>query len=121
VAGNSNSGFLILILIIVAFGGTFWVRNLLAKKAAFKVVRIFYRHNALGVEGAKTLRELGLERLDVIQRMIKPRDYKQQVLQMLIKQGVIQATADGRFYMVEERLDQRLRYKSNDLLPNARS
>ena len=119
-AGNSNSGFLILILIIVAFGGTFWVRNLLAKKAAFKVVRIFYQHNALGMNGAKTPHELGLQRPDLVQRMMKPRDYKQTALQLLIKRGVIHVT-DGRLYMDEEKLHPEFRCKSNDLLSHERS
>ena len=118
---NSNSIFLVLVLIIAAFGATFYVRNLLAKKAALKVIRIFYQHNALGIEGAKPLRELGLARPDFLQRMVKPRDYKQFALQMLIKQGIINMTTGERFYMVEERLDQQLRYKSNDSLSNARS
>ena len=117
---NSNSIFLVLVLIIAAFGATFYVRNLLAKKAALKVIRIFYQHNALGIEGAKSLRELGLERADFLQRMVRPRDYKQFALQMLIKRGIINMTTDERFYMVEERLDQRLRCNSNDSLSNAR-
>jgi len=121
VTENSNSGFLIFVLLIAVLGGTFYVRNLLAKKAAFKVIRIFYQHNALGIEGAKPLRELGLERPDFHQRMVRPRDYKQYALQMLIKRGIINMTTDERFYMVEERLDQRLRCKSNDFLSNARS
>ena len=111
---NINSVFWVLLLIIAAFGGTFYVRNLLAKKAALKVIRIFYQHNALGAKGAKTLQELGLERLDFLQRMVKPRDYKQYALQMLIKNGIIHVTDDGRFYMLEERLDQRFRSLSDD-------
>ena len=102
----THSTFLIVILIIAAFGATFWVRNLLAKRAMSQVVRIFNQHNALSISGAKTLQELGLERLDFIHRMVKPRDYKQYALQMLIKRGIINVTADGKFYMVEEGLRQ---------------
>ncbi len=111
---NSHSVFLVFVLIIAALGATFYVRNLLTKKAALKVIKIFYEQNALGTEGAKTLRELGLERLDFLQRMVKPRDYKQYALQVLIKNGVVHVTADGKFYMLEERLDQRFRSISND-------
>ena len=119
-AGNSNSVVLIITLMIIAFAGTFFVRNYLTKKAILKVVKIFYQHNALGTNGAKTLRELGLERPDFVHRMMKPRDYKQIALQILIKRGIINVR-DGRIYLVEERLDQDLRGKSNDLLSHGRS
>ncbi len=106
---NNLSVFLIFVLIIAALGATFYVRNVLTKKAALKVIKIFYEQNALGMEGAKTLQELGLQRLDFLQRMVKPRDYKQYALQMLIKNGVVHATADGKFYMLEQRLDPKYR------------
>ncbi len=118
---NANSVFLVFVLIIAALGATFYVRNLLTKKAALKVIKIFYEQNALGTEGAKTLRELGLERLDFLQRMVKPRDYKQYALQVLIKNGVVHVTADGKFYMLEERLDARFRRKRRDSGSIARS
>jgi hypothetical protein len=121
VTGNSISVFLIIILMVVAFGGTFFVRAFLTRRAVFKVVRIFYQHNALGINDAKTLHELGLERPDFVRRMMKPRDYKQYALGILIKRGIINVIADGRLYMVEERLDQELRCKSNDLLSHGRS
>ena len=118
-AENSNSVVLIIILMIVAFGGTFFVRNYLTKKAIFKVVKIFYQHNALGMSGAKTLRELGLERPDFVHRIMKPRDYKQIALQILIKRGLINVT-EGKVYLVEERLDQNLRCECNELLSQGR-
>jgi hypothetical protein len=121
VTGNSISAFLIIILVVVAFGGTFFVRAFFTRRAIFKVVKIFYQHHALGIHDAKTLRELGLERPDFVRRMMKPRDYKQYALEILIKRGIINVNADGRLYMVEERLDQELRCKSNDLLPHGRS
>jgi hypothetical protein len=121
VTENSISVFLIIIFMIVALSGTFFVRAFFTRRAIFKVVKIFYQHNALGINDAKTLRELGLERLDFVRRMMKPRDYKQYALQILIKRGMINVNADGRLYMVEERLDQELRCKSNDLLSHGRS
>ena len=41
--------------------------------------------------------------------MMKPRDYKQYALQLLLQKGVILPTEDGRLYLVEENLDSRLR------------
>ncbi len=106
---NSSSVFLIISLVIVAFVGTFFVRNFLTKRAILKVIKIFYHHNALRIDRAKTPRELGLERPNLLQRLTKPRDYKQYALQILIKRGIINESPDGRLYLLEEKLDQELR------------
>ena len=115
-AQNSSSVVLIIILLFLALGGTLFVRSFLTKRAIFKVVKIFYQHNALGMKDAKTLNELGLERPDFVQRMMKPRDYKQYAIQILLKRGVIHVNQDGKLYMVEEELDQNLRSGQNNPL-----
>ncbi len=56
--GESGSLVLIVALMILAFAASFWLRNFLTKRAVLKVVKIFYQHNALGMNGAKTQREL---------------------------------------------------------------
>jgi len=103
------SFFLLAVLVIATLGGTFLLRNFLTKRAMFKVVRMFYYHHALGIRGAKTLNELGLQRPDFIQRMMRPRDYRQYALQILIKNGIVEANPDGTAYMIEERLPQHLK------------
>ena len=113
---NSIRVFFILIIMVIAFGGGLYIRTFLTRRAIFKVIEIFYQNNALGIHGAKTLHELGLERPDFFQRMTRRRDYKQYALQILMKRGIIGGNEDGRLYMVEERLDQNLRSKRNDLV-----
>jgi len=113
--GNNSTALLFLILMIVAFGAVFYIRAFLTRRAIFKVIDIFYQHNALGLNGAKTLHELGLESPNFFQRITKPRDYKQFGLQILIKRDIILVNEDGRLYLVEERLDQALRKKRSDL------
>jgi hypothetical protein len=100
---------LILILMIIAFGGAIYIRTILTKRAIFKVIDIFYQHNALGMNRAKTRHQLGLERQDFLQRMTRPRNYKQTALQILIKRGIILEKEDGGLYMDEEKLDEQLR------------
>ena len=102
---------LILVLMILVFGGGLYLRTYLTRRAIFKVVEIFYQKNALEMNSAKTLHELGLERPDFFQRMSRLRDYKQNALQILMKEGIINVNEDGRFYMIEEKLDQNLRRK----------
>ena len=97
---------LILILVIMAFGGGLYIGNFLTRRAIFKVIEIFCQHKALGINSAKTLHQLGLERPDFLQRMTRRRDYKQNALQILIKRGIVFENEDGRLYMVEEKLDE---------------
>ena len=101
--------FLIIVFVIIAFGGGLYIRTFLARRAIFAVIEIFYQHDALGMNGAKTLNELGLKRPDFLQRMTRPRDYRQNALQILIKEGIINVVEDGRVYMVEEKLGKDLR------------
>ena len=96
---------------MIAFGGGLFIRTFLTRRAIFKVIEIFYQHHALGMNGAKTLHELGLERPDFFQRMTRPRDYKQSALQLLIKRGIIFENEEGKLFMVEEKLDESMRSK----------
>jgi len=98
-------------VMVLAFVGVLYIRAFFTRRAIFKVIEIFYQHNALGITGAKTLHELGLERPDLLQRMTRPRDYKQYALQILVKRGMILENEDGKVYLAEERLDQDLRKK----------
>jgi hypothetical protein len=116
VTGNSIMVFLVFIVMIIAFGASLYVRTLLTRRAIFKVVDIFYRHQALGAQGAKMRRDLGLERPDFLQRMMKPRDYKQYALQILMKREIILEDEEGRLYMLEERLDQNLKSRKENRL-----
>jgi hypothetical protein len=63
----------------------------------------------LRISDAKTVEELGLQKPDFVQRVMRGRDFKEYALQILIKKGVIYVTEDGRLYMVEDNLDQDLR------------
>ena len=117
---NYGRVFLFLIFMIILFGGGLYVRAFLTKRAIFKVIKIFHQKNALGISSAKTLHDLGLERPDFFQRMTRPRDYKQYALQILTKRGVILGDENGRLYMDEERLDQDLKSKKNDLVSHGR-
>jgi hypothetical protein len=120
VTGNNAMVFLVLIVMVIALGGSLYLRTWLTNRAILKVIEIFYQHHALGRKGAKTRPELGLERPDFLRRMMKPRDYKQYALQILIKREMILEDEEGRLYMVEERLDQNLRSKRKDMVSSGR-
>ena len=87
----------------------------------FKVIEIFRQHNALRINDAKTVEDLGLEKPDFAQRIMRGRDFKQYALQILIKSGVIHVTQDGRLYMVEDiRRGSFQKEKSNENIQRAR-
>ncbi len=120
-AEDSVKVFLSFVVMVLAFGGVFYIRAFLTRRAIFKVIEIFYQHNAVGINSAKMLHELGLERPDFFQRMMKPRDYKQYALQILMKRGIILEDEEGRLCMVEDKLDQDLRGKKTEMLSRRRS
>jgi len=120
VTGNNAVVFLVIMLMIIALVGSLSIRTFLTRRAIFKVIEIFYQRHALGTEGAKTRHELGLQRPDFFQRMMKPRDYKQYALQILIKREIILEDEHGRLYMVEDKLDQNLRSKKMEVLSRRR-
>ena len=109
------------VFVIIAFGGVIFIRAFFTRRAVFNVIEIFYQHNALRINDAKTRHELGLERRDLLQRMTKPRDYKQHALQILIHKGIVCENEDGSLYMDEKGLDQSVRSKPNDLHSQGRS
>ncbi len=109
--GEGVKVFLFFVLMVLAFAGVLYVRAFFTKKAIFRVIEIFYQRNAVGIDGAKTLHELGLEPPDFFQRITRPRDYRQYALQILIRRGFVLEKEDGKVYLAEERLDQDLRKK----------
>ncbi len=116
--GDGVKVFLFFVVMVLAFAGVLYIRAFFTRRAIFKVIEIFYQHDAVGIGGAKTLHELGLEPPDFFQRITRPRDYKQYALQVLVKRGFVLEKEDGKVYLAEERLDQDLRKKRNGLLPH---
>jgi hypothetical protein len=99
----------VVILILIAFVLSLYLRVLFTKKAVDKVIALFYQHKALTAKNAKTRQELGLMPHNVVQRMTKPRDYRQAALHILMQRGIIAMTEEGGLYLVEEKLDPSLR------------
>ena len=56
-------------LMVVLFFGAFFIRGLLTRKAALKVIKIFCRYEALSARSAKKADELGLNPPGLIERI----------------------------------------------------
>jgi len=95
---------LIIILAVAFILGVFVLPQIFVRRAIRSVLRIFQQHNAVGVKGAKTLKELGLEPKSMFRKIFKTRDYKPQALQALMHNDIILMTEDGKFYLSEEKL-----------------
>lgn len=92
---------LVLVIVIVA---AFVLPQLFTKQAIPSVIRIFRKHDALGISGSKTADKLGIKPQTMTQRMFKRSDYKPRALQLLISANIIQMTEDGKLYLSEENL-----------------
>ena len=74
------------------------------KRAVIQVVKRLRKHQALDIQSAKTVEEVGLQPLSFQERMLRFRDYKPAALQGLIRTGIVQITEDGRVYLSEQKL-----------------
>jgi hypothetical protein len=71
-----------------------------------QAVAIFRECGALDAERARSLEDLGLQTQPLARRLFRPRNYKVQAADLLFRQGVIQATPQGHFYLSETALLQ---------------
>ena len=99
-----NEILLLVLLAVLLLAGLIVFPQLLVRRAIPEVIKIFKRHDALGIKNAKTVEELGLGGQTMVQRMWKPRDYKPRALQLLLNANIVQMTPDGKLYLAEENL-----------------
>ena len=99
-----NDWVIIVILVIVLLVAMFVVPQFLIARAMKKVIKIFRENNAVGVRHAKTAEELGLEQKGMLDRLMKPRDYKPRALQYLMQVNIVDMTEDVKLYLMEENL-----------------
>ena len=97
------------VLLAVLFISVFFIPVLLTRRAAFKVIKIFCRYDALSTGKARTAEELGLRPPGFFERIGRLRDYKPYALRLLRQTKVVRTTASGRLYMTEEKLTENLR------------
>ncbi len=82
------------------------IPKFMIRRAIRQVIAIFRHYGAMGPDRAKTQGELGLNPPDFMTRITSLRDYKPHALQILISQGVVVSTEDGRLYINEEKLSE---------------
>ena len=85
---------------------TFFIAARMTRRAISRVIEIFQRHQAIGIHRAKTIDELGLRPPNLLERVSRLRDYKQNALKILIKNEVIHLTEEGKLYITEEKIQE---------------
>ena len=100
-----NDWVVIVLLFIILLVALFVIPQFMMRRAVKTVIRIFRENNATGKKQAKTAEELDLQPKRLVERMMKPRDYKPRALQLLMSQEIILMTEDGKLYLAEEKLD----------------
>jgi hypothetical protein len=94
----------IVILVVVLLFVMFVLPQLRLRIAIPSVIRLFRQSNAVGIENAKTIEELGLKPKSMARAVFSGQDYKMTALQVLRKAEVIQSTEDGKLYLSEKGL-----------------
>jgi hypothetical protein len=82
-----------------------YVSARLTKRAISQAIDIFYQHDALGRNSAKTIDEPGLTPPNLLQRMNQLRDYKPYAPKILMDKDIIRAPRDGRFSLLGRKLE----------------
>jgi len=99
-----QSGIILILVVVILLLAFVVVPQWQLKRAIRQVIQIFREHNALDINNAKTVDELGLTPRSIVGIMMKGHNYKQYALNALTKAEVMQRTEDGRLYLSEERL-----------------
>lgn len=94
------------ILLLLAF---LWIPQWMIKRNARKVIRIFRENNAIGIQNAKTMEELGIRQHSMLKtfqprELFGRRDWKTAALDFLIQSNVVMVTEEGKLYITETSL-----------------
>ena len=95
--------FITVFILVALIMLTFFIAARMTRRAISRVIEIFRKHQAIGIHQAKTIDELGLRPPNLLKRVSRLRDYKQNALKILIKGEVIHLTEDGKLYITEKK------------------
>jgi hypothetical protein len=99
-----NSTVLIIILALILLAVAFMAQQWSMLRAAKTVIKIFRKCNAVGIQNARSLEELRLQPKAWYLQFRGLRDFKPTALRMLLENGIVQTTEDGRLYLSEDNL-----------------
>jgi hypothetical protein len=92
-----------ILFFLLMIAALIFIPRFMIRRALRQTISIFRYFRADSPERAKTSGELGLNPPDFVTRITSLRDYKPQALQILIAQGVVASTDEGKLYLLEEK------------------
>ena len=98
------SSFIVIFIVLGGIVGALFISARMTKRAVGQVIAIFQKHNAIGIQQAKTVDELGLTPPNLMDRFTRMRDYKQNALSILLKADIVQTTEEGKLFIFAEKL-----------------
>lgn len=100
------SSILIIFLVLGGIGIALFLSARMTKRAVGQVIAIFQKCNAIGIQQAKTVNELGLTPPNLMERFTRMRDYKQNALSILMKADIVQTTEEGKLFISAQKLTE---------------
>jgi hypothetical protein len=96
---------LVILVLVLLFGSAAWIiPQVKTRRALFEVVDTFRAHRALSPGDAKTMEELGLRTINMLQGITGERDYRPRALEVLLEAGIAISDTDGKMYLSERAL-----------------
>ncbi|MBP1713631.1 MAG: hypothetical protein H6Q42_1834 [Deltaproteobacteria bacterium] len=90
-----------LFFFLLMIGALIFIPRFMIRRALRQTIAIFRHFGVNSPDKAKTRGELGLNPADFMTRITSLRDYKPQALQILMGEGVVASTEEGKLYLVE--------------------
>jgi hypothetical protein len=98
------SSILVVFIVLGGIAAALFISARMTKRAVGQVIGIFQKLNAIGIQQAKTVNDLGLTPPNLMDRFTRLRDYKQNALSILMKAGIVQTTEEGKLFISAEKL-----------------
>ena len=95
---------LVIFFVVGGIGIALFLSARMTKRAVGQVISIFQKCNAIGIQQAKAVNELGLTPPSLMDRFTRMRDYKQNALSILMKANIVQTTEEGKLFISAEKL-----------------
>ncbi len=97
---------LVIFFVLGGIGIALFLSARMTKRAVGQVIAIFQKYNAIGIQQAKTVTEMGLTPPSLMDRFTRLRDYKQNALTILIKAEIVQTTEEGKLFIPAGKLEE---------------
>jgi len=106
---NTSATVVLYILFMVGLLVIWWfLYRFVVRRAINRVIQTFRKRNAVSLNNAKTINELGIKSRDSMLKL-GFRDYKPYALKLLKDANIVRETEDGKLYLSEEDIPEPLK------------